>query len=352
MRIPVALCALALGCSAPALQPELADAEAHARAGRHDQALSSYRSAQARCGSIDNLRRRYATCREAFLGEAELLDRVGRRREAAEAYERVPLALPDHDNASAEARYRAGRILLDLGDDARGYTLLWKTVTDHPDEEFAADALKIIVRDGRRRNAKQLHGELAKLARALPERAVGDNLLYYLADLSEQELAQPELALSYYDLLVRRYGKGPLVDDALWHGARLARAQGDPRGAVRRLRDLQNRREVSFGTGSYLSVWHDDGLLQLALVLRDDLGEAAEAVVELRKLPRLYPTSTLHDDALMEEARALVLLGKNSEACIALTRLRERYAESKYEIEHGPRLRSRLHCASAAPEDH
>ncbi len=345
MKQALALCALALACSAPALQPELADAEAHARAGRNDEALLAYGEAQRRCGNIGNLRRRYATCREAFLGQAELLDRIGRRRQAAEAYEQVPKALPDHDNANAEAHYRAGRIFLELGDDTRGYTNLWKTVTDYPDEEFAADALKIVVRDGRRRNAKQLHTELTKLARAFPGRSIGDNLLYHLADLSEKELEDMELALSYYDLLVQQYGKGPLADDALWHGARLARKRGDARGAVRRLRDLQSRREVSFGTGSYLSVWHDDGLFLLALVLRDDLKEHEKAVKELRKLPRLYPSSTLKDDALMEEARALVLMEKSKAACAVLAKLRKRHSESRYELKDAPALRRELGCS-------
>jgi len=342
-RTLLALAALT-ACSAPSLQPELARAEDLEREGRNDEALAAYLRAGQRCGSIDNLDRRYETCRAAYLGRAELLDRIGRRKQAAEEYERIPGILPDHDAASAEALYRGGRIFLELGAAERGYTLLWKTVTNYPDQEFAADALKILVRDGRRRNPQELHAELAKLAPALTDRAIADNLLYHMADLAEHELADPALALSYYDLIAERYPEGGLIDDALWHGARLARAAGDAKGAVRRLRKLQSTREVAFGTGSYLSVWHDDGQLELGRVLRDDLGDLRAAARAFHRLPEKYPDSILRDDARFEEASTWAAIGDGDHACRVLALLAKKHPDSKYELAKAPELRARLQC--------
>lgn len=344
MRALGALACAALSCSAPALQPELAQAEEHERAGRNDAALGAYTRAQGTCTRTENLRLRYQRCREAYLGRAELLDRMGKRRQAAEEYKRVPALLSDHDAASAEAIYRAGRIYLELGDDKQAYTLLWRVVTDYPDEEFAADSLKLVVRDGRKRNPKQLQAELVKLSRGLPDKAIADNLLYQLANLAENEMNDPTLAVSYLDLLAERYPKGGLVDDALWHAARLSRKLGDGQGAATRLRKLQSTREVAFGTGSYLSVWHDNGQLELGLVLRDDIGDHAGAARELRKLHTLYPDSILRDDALFEEAVSWAGHSARDKACAALGTLLKKHPESKYELEKAPALRAKLSC--------
>ena len=347
-QLCLALSVATLACSAPSLQPELAQAEAHERAGRHDDALAAYLRAGERCGEVSDLRRRYETCRSAYLGRAELLNRIGRRDQAAEEYEKIPTILPDHANASAEALYRGGRLFLELGKDERGYTLLWRSVTNYPDEEFAGDALKIIIRDGRKRNPKQLHDELAKLGPALSETGIADNLLYHMADIAENELAEPALALGHYDLIAERYSKGGLVDDALWHGARLSRLAGDAAGAVKRLRTLQSTREIAFGTGSYLSIWHDDGQLELGRVLRDDLKDLRRAARVFRNLPKRYPDSILHDDARFEEAETWARLGDSARACRALDRLRAKHPDSKYELARAPTLRQKLGCSTAA----
>lgn len=339
------LAAVVLGCSAPTLMPELAEAEAHEKAGRNQEALDAYARAAESCPKISDMRRRYATCRSAYMGRAELLDRMGKRYQAAELYEEIPAILTDHRSASAEALYRGGRIYLELGEDKLGYTLLWRTVTDYPNEEFAADALKIVVRDGRKRNARQLHGELSRVAKALSETAIADNLLYQMAELAQNELREPKLAISYYDVIADRYPEGGLVDDALWYGAKLSKESGDAPGALTRLKKLQSTREVAFGTGSYLSVWLDDGQLELGRLLRDDIGDFKAAAAAYRKLHELYPDSILRDDARMGEAISWSKLGEKDKGCAALAKLRKDYPESKYELKDAPALRTELGCA-------
>ncbi|MBT8495470.1 MAG: tetratricopeptide repeat protein, partial [Deltaproteobacteria bacterium] len=112
---------------------------------------------------------------------------------------------------------------------------------------------------------------------------------------------------------------------------------------VVRLRKLQARRDIAFGTGSYLSVWHDDGQLELATVLRDDLGQGGRAAREFRKLHELYPDSILRDDALFGEALSWKSAGQPEKACSAVDELARKYPDSKYQRQ-SPALRAELGC--------
>jgi len=292
------LAALVAACSAPALLNDLAEAEEHERTGKPEEALAAYRAAQQSCKQTRNKRLRRDRCAQAHIGHAELLDETGRKREAAEAYAATPALLDRDPIPSAKATYRAGRLRLEMGEEERGYELLWKTITDYPETAYATDALQKILHDGRRRNPAQLYQVLGELVEPLAGNEVSDNILLNMARLAEEEFDDQPRALSHYDQIIADYSEGGLYDEALWHAARLARAVGDPRGAAKRLRILLDTREVSFHVGSYFSVWLDDAQLQLGIVLRDDLNDPAAAVRAFKKLPRDYPASILKDDAV------------------------------------------------------
>jgi tetratricopeptide (TPR) repeat protein len=330
---------VAAACSAPALDPHLAGAERAERQGEHERALALYDRAAESCARKE----RGHTCASAQLGRAELLERTGKKREAAQVYESIPALLPDDRVSSATGVYRAGRLYLEIGDDERAYTLLWKTLTDYHDQAFAGDALRAIVRDGRRRNPEQLYQVLGSLIQPLSGTAVGDNLLYALADLAERDRGDLPAALAFHDKIALEYPRSGLRDDALWHAARLARRLGDARGAVRRLRTLLATREVAVGAGSYFSVWLDNAQLELGRVLRDDLGEHRRAADAFALLPRHYPSSILIDDALWELAVTWDRLGQARNACTALSRLAGQ-PHSRYELERAPALRRKLAC--------
>ncbi|HYU15048.1 MAG TPA: tetratricopeptide repeat protein, partial [Candidatus Acidoferrum sp.] len=244
---------------------------------------------------------------------------------------------------------RAGQIHLDRGEDRRAYEQLWRVVTDHPEQAFAADALVLLLADGRRRDPSQLYDVLVGLYGRLGESEIGDNLLFALADLAEKERGDLRLALSYHDTLAARYRQSGLRDDALWHGARLARRLGDPAGAERRLRALLATREVAWGAGSYFSVWLDDAQLELGRVLRDGLGRREAALEAFARLPRDYPASTLRDDALWESALTLEQMGDTRRACRSLDELARRHPDSRWEVAEAPARRRRLGCP-AGPE--
>ena len=349
-RILVVL-ALVSACSAPALLPDLAAAEEHERNGRYDEALDSYRRAQIMCKGIRHKRTRRQTCDAAHTNAAELLERMNRWPEAAQAYENIAIDLAHDPTAAARATYRAGRIHLRLGNDVRAYELLWKTVTDYPDEQFAADALKKVVRDGRDRNAKQLYEVLLALVEALSDTLIADNLHYHLADLAEHDFHDPAAAIDHFDAIWQRYPDSGLRDDAWWHSARLLRDAGDPRGALERLEALLATREVAVGVGSYFSVWLDDAQLRVGVILRDDLREYRAAAAAFRRLAKHYPASLLLDDALYELAVTWDRAENATEACKALRKLHEDWPDSRYELELAPALRAEHGCPSAPRED-
>jgi tetratricopeptide (TPR) repeat protein len=328
-----AVAALAMfgACSAPATLPELVVAEHRADRGDIDGAIAAYHDAQAHCGRLRPLRRARAACSDALLGEGEVLERAGRVPQAIEAYLAIPARAADDPQASSTAIYRAGNLQLHAGQTVPGWTLLWRVVTDWPDEPIAGDALRAILEDGRGRNARALADQMASLLTSLAETAVADNLVWSLADLTEHELANPAAARALYDRIPLDYPESGLRDDARWHGARISRALGDPKGAIERLRALLKTREVAIGAGSYFSIWLDDAQLAVGVILRDDLGDLPGAAAAFRQLPKDYPASILRDDALYELAVTLSRMKDGAAGtCAAVAALIKLDADSKY----------------------
>ena len=334
----------AAACSAPANLPELAQAERQERDGELDQAVASYRAAQRTCTRLEPVRRRKEICAMALLGEAELLERQGHSRQAIDAYAAIPARSGGDPPPSAQGLYRAGVLSIDAGDERAGWTFLWKVVSDFPNEAFAGDAVGVLVRDGRHRNASALAAELSRLVPLLARTQVADNLLWELADLAEHELGDRAAARAYYDRIPAEYPASGLRDDARWHAARLSREAGDARGAIERLRALVRTREVAYLAGSYFSIWLDDAQLELGRVLRDDLGDLPAAAAAFRRLPEDYPDSILIDDSVLELADTLARGGDRAGACAQLRRLAQRWPDSKYLRGRAPEISHRLDC--------
>ena len=324
------LAALVAACSASATLPELATAEHRDKAGDVDGALAAYRAAQRTCHALRPVRRARAACGEALLGEAEVLEHAGRTQPAIAAYLAIPARAGDDAMVASTAVYRAGALLLRDHDVAPAWTALWRVVTDYPDEPVAADALRTLLTDGRRRDPRALADELNQLLTPLAETQVADNLVWSLADLTEHELANPAAARALLDRIPVDYPTSGLRDDARWHAARISRLRHDPHGAVTRLRALLATREVAFGAGSYFSIWLDDAQLELGKILRDDLGDLGGAAAAFRQLPKDYPASILRDDALYELAVTLARMPNHPAACAAVARLAKEFADSKY----------------------
>jgi tetratricopeptide (TPR) repeat protein len=342
----IRLCALALvACSAPATMSELKLAESRADAGDLEGAIAAYHIAQVKCHQLKPPRRAKAACGEALLGEGEVLERNHRRDQAIEVYLALPTRVTDDATTAALGEYRAGLLLLYAGKPVEAWTALWRVVTDWPDEPIAGDALRTLLEDGRRRDARGFAEQVAKLLTPLAGTEVGDNLVWTLADLTEHELGRPAAARALYDRIPIDYPQSGLRDDARWHAARISRAIGDSNGAVERLRALLATREVAIGTGSYFSIWLDDAELELGKILRDDLGDLPGAVAAFRKLPKDYPSSKLIDDSEYELVATLARLHDTAGACAALARLVKDWPDSKY-IAPGKQLGAELRCGA------
>jgi TolA-binding protein len=326
---------LVVGCSAPATLSELVTADHRAEAGDVDGAVAAYRAAQQKCGRLKPARRATQACSDALLGEGEVLERGGRTPEAIAVYLAVPSKTEDPVTAST-ATYRAGELLLAAGKTVDAWTALWKVVTDWPDEPVAADALGTLLDDGRGRNARALADQIGKLITPLAETQVADNLVWSLADLQEHELANPQAARALYDRIPADYPQSGLRDDARWKAANLSLGLHDPQGAVTRLRALLATREVSFGAGSYFSIWLDDAQLLLGQVLRDELHDLPGAAAAFRRLPKDYPASILKDDALYELGVTLAAAGDTAGACAAMADLKKLEPDSKYLTRESP----------------
>ena len=326
----VAGIAWAVACSAPATLGDLTVAERRADTGDVDGAVAAYRAAQVSCKRVKPARRARAACADALLGEGEVLEKAGRTAAAIDAYLAVPARADDDAMPAAVATYRAGELMLREGQEKPAWTALWRVVTDWPDEPPASDALRRLLEDGRGRDARALAEELAKILTPLAGTAVGDNLVWSLADLNERELENALAARALYDRIPVDYPDSGLRDDARWHAARLSRAMGDPKGAATRLGALLATREVALGAGSYFSIWLDDAQLELGRVLRDELGDLRGAEAAFRKLPRDYPASILKDDALYELAVTQARGGEAARACETLAQLEKQAPDSKY----------------------
>lgn len=332
-----------VACSAPATLPELVKAEKLADGGDVDGAVAAYRDAQRSCRRLRPERRAKQACAEALLGEADVEERAGRIDAAIATYLAIPPRTADDPTTASTALYRAGELLLKQDKVVDAWTALWKVVTDFPDEALAGDAVKTLVADGRRRDAPALADQLAKLITALAETQVADNLVWWLADLTEHELANKAAARALYDRIPGDWPSSGFRDDARWNAARLSRELGDPRGAADRLRALLATREVAIGPGSYFSIWLDDAQLLIGKIFRDDLGDLPSAIAAFRQLPKDYPASILKDDALYELAVTLDKAHDTAGACRAIAALRKQSPDSKY-IDDASAIAAELAC--------
>ncbi|MEZ4402009.1 MAG: hypothetical protein R3B06_18405 [Kofleriaceae bacterium] len=321
-RVAAAVAAAAwAACSAAAPPADLTAGYARARAGDVDGALAAFRAAGARCADAPSRHPTPPDCARALLAEAALLADDGRTAEAIAAYEAIDARTHGDPAPSAEAWFQAGRLAYQADQVDRAARDLWRVIDGYPDEAFAGDAVDFIVRRARADAPRAVWARLRDAYQRLSDTDVADNLLWALADLAAHELAEPATAIELYDRIPIDHPTSGLRDDARWRAAQLARAHGDPAGAVRRLRGLLATREVAFGTGSYFSVWLDDAQLALGRILRDDLHDTAGAEVAFARLPRDYPRSILVDDALAELAATQEQRGDRAGACASARRL-------------------------------
>ena len=342
--VAIAGALLLAACGASKPPAELTRAHKLEQRGDDAGALAAYDRAIVTCTRVREQRPREESCAQARSGRAFTLERMGRLDDALAAWLDMAKAMADVPDQAGRALHEAALIELRRHHDKAAYDLFWRVIVAHPDATAADDSLRVVVRDGRRRNARELDGVLAKLWQRHQKTELGDNLIAARADLAEHELADSKSALDLWDQITLLYPKGPFYDDALWHAARIARAGGDPKGALARLRKLLATREEAFMIGSYHSVFLDDAQLEVGLILRDDLGEPRPALDAFAQLGKHYPDSILRDDALWQIALTRAALDDKPGACAAIAQIKKGYQDSKYLLDDAPQLAARSGC--------
>jgi len=268
-------------------------------------------------------------------------DRSDARYRAAAAYERAGLVDDARKwytllaNGKSDRAPRATFALADLrlksGDTTGGLADLEAAIRKYPTSGIAALALRRY---------------FAALADQGGDRAVLDYIQRVEPELGQSELIEQLLyerarrlealgstadAATAYVIVADRfpYPYGAYWDDALLRGADCEQRLGKSEAAIALLERMLHARETSHMSGSYERPHFADAAYRLAELYRDARHDFAAARRAFRGVFIDYPTSTLRDDALWQEA-LLARSASEQQACEPLLLLVGQLPESRY----------------------
>jgi tetratricopeptide (TPR) repeat protein len=282
--------------------PTLPKAYVHAR----DSAESAYAHGQ------------FAEAAKRWLRAADSADRARDRSEAryraAASYERAGLIEDARKwygvlaSGKSERAPRATFALADLrvkgGDTEGGLRDMEAAIRKYPRSAIASLALRRYFSALAEQGGDQ--AVLAYIDRALPELErtdLAEQLLYERARRLDARGSVSEAASAYLTLADRfPYPYGAFWDDALLRGADCELRLGRPEGAIALLERMLRARETSHLSGSYERSHFADAAYRLAELYRDARQDPLAARRAFRGVFVDYPTSTLGDDALWQEA--------------------------------------------------
>jgi tetratricopeptide (TPR) repeat protein len=263
--------------------------------------------------------------------EAASYDRGGRHRHARELYTQLVGLSPKGERA-ARASYELVQLEIQHGDETKGFDMLRRFVTSYPQSGLARRALE--------RYAAYLDRKMGPSAAASYLRSgmdwfhahsLGETALYQLARRME-EMDQLRQARDTYVLCAKTYPypDGALFDDALLRASKLDEKLGQPKLAIKHLRQMLSVREPSTFSGSYERPRFSEAQMRIATLYRDALHDHASARREFRRLYEQHTTSILRDDALWAEARVASEDGDEDGACDAVTELVDNLSDSRF----------------------
>jgi tetratricopeptide (TPR) repeat protein len=320
-----ALFSLALAACAPALPPAYVKARDAAESayakGQFAESAERWLSA---AESADTARDRS----DARYRAAASFERAGRIDDARKWYEVLA-------RGKSERAPRASFALADLrikqGDAAGGLADLEAAIRKYPTSAIAALALRryfsaLADRGGDR-------AVLDYIQRVEPELTGTDlheQLLYERARRLEALGASADAVVAYVAVADRfPYPYGAYWDDALLHAAELEQRAGKPEHAIELLERMLHAREASRMSGSYERPHFADASYRLAELYRDARHDADSARRAFRGVFTQYPTSTLRDDALWQEAKLARSVSEQL-ACEPLGLLVSQLPDSRY----------------------
>ncbi|MEI9951136.1 MAG: tetratricopeptide repeat protein [Pseudomonadota bacterium] len=272
---------------------------------------------------------------------ASARDRSEARYRAATSYERAGRASDAQKwyrvlaSGKSERAARAAFALADLrlksGDTAGGLSELEAAIRKYPSSAIASLALRRYCSALAEQGGDQ--AVLDYIQRALPgfdQTDLAEQLLYERARRLDA-LGEAAEALSAYVALADRfpYPYGAFWDDALLRGADCELRLGQPENAIALLERMLRARETAHLSGSYERPHFADAAYRVAELYRDAKHDPEAARRAFRGVFVDYPTSTLRDDALWQEA-LLARRVAEPQACEPLELLVKQLPDSRY----------------------
>jgi len=324
--LKLALClALLLGACAPALPPAYVQARDAAESAYGQRQFSEaaerwLKAADSAASARDRSEARYRA--------ATSYERAGRVEDARKWYRVLA-------SGKSERAPRAAFALADLrlasGDGAGGLADLEAAIRKYPRSAIASLALRRYFSALAERGGDQaVLDYIQRIEPELGQSDLAEQLLYERARRLDAS-GQAEQALTAYVTVADRfpYPYGAFWDDALLRGADCELRLGRPEQAIALLERMLHARETSHMSGSYERPHFADAAFRLAELYRDAKHDQNAARRAFRAVFLQYPTSTLRDDALWQEA---LLARRVSEplACEPLQLLVEQLPDSRY----------------------
>lgn len=316
---------LALAACAPQLPPAYVQARDAAESayskGRFAEAAERWLHAADRANSArDRSDARYRA--------AASYERAGRIDEARKWY---ALLASGKSERAPRATFALADLRLKSGETEAGLADIEAAIRKYPTSAIAALALRryftALAEQGGDRAV------LDYVQRVEPELAgtdLGEQLAYERARRLESLGALRDAAAAYVTVADRYpYPYGAYWDDALLRGAECERRRGAAEQAIGLLERMLHARESARLSGSYERPHFADAAYRLAELYRDARHDPLAARRAFRGVFLEYPTSTLRDDALWQEA---LLARKDSEplACEPMQLLSGQLPESRY----------------------
>lgn len=321
----VMFAACALSQSQWQFQRDLLAVDRMADYGEYQDAYDAYGELAERAPA--NVDLHYLRYRRAYM-----LEQMERWQEALDSYEEI-YRNPTHpyDDYAARSLYRSANIVgEELGDPQLGRELLIATIRTFPNTNFADDALYDLHRELREREA---WGELVALVSGLyPElktTEIADNLVYIAATTLQDELEDYEAARELYDILITRFQRSSLVDDAIWRTAESYRQQGDIDTEYRLLTEFIEGRELSIILADYDYSYYNPAYMRLAEI-HEDRGELREAIGMYRRFQTTFPLSLEADDIQFHIIELYQELGEVEKMEEFARELAEEWPESRW----------------------
>jgi len=318
-------------------------------AGRWQEAAASFDKAA-------DLGDRYKDRDEARLLYAEALERMEKWDEAEAAYRKVETESGGRYHG-VRAAFAIGRLVWEQRGFEEGSAETLRAIRAYPSSGLVRHAVKRMLD-----HVEEEQGHEAALAwltpieKELHDTEAGEAVTYEYATLLAR-CDKKEASLKALLALARAhpYPHGSLTDDAYYVASLWLEDLGRPQEAVAVLEEMVAPFEAAYLGSSYRRPRWPQGAFRVAVLWRDKLKDRARAKKEFWRVYDEHFTSRQTDDALWEVARMERDDKNEDEACRALTVLKEKKPDSRYNnCLHllCPKLeRSQRGCSRAIMED-